>query len=70
MANVHGGNVHHPDTEAIKGRCISTNVCPSAYTGAILSIRIQLQYTIGLTRELYAFCFVLYRYHSTGVLES
>ena len=26
MANVHGGNLHHPDTEAIKGRCISTNL--------------------------------------------
>jgi hypothetical protein len=25
MANVHGGNLHHPDTEAIKGRCIRTN---------------------------------------------
>jgi hypothetical protein len=25
MANVHGGNVHHPDTEAIKGRCIRAN---------------------------------------------
>jgi hypothetical protein len=23
IANVHGGNLHHPDTEAIKGRCIS-----------------------------------------------
>ena len=26
MANVHGGNLHHPDTEAIKGRCIRTNL--------------------------------------------
>ena len=25
MANVHGGNLHHPDTEVIKGRCIRTN---------------------------------------------
>jgi hypothetical protein len=25
MANVQGGNLHHPDTEAIKGRCIRTN---------------------------------------------
>ena len=25
MANVHGENLHHPDTEAIKGRCIRTN---------------------------------------------
>jgi len=25
MAKVHGGNLHHPDTEAIKGRCIRTN---------------------------------------------
>ena len=25
MANVHGGNLHHPDTETIKGRCIRTN---------------------------------------------
>ena len=22
MANVHGGHLHHPDTEAIKGGCI------------------------------------------------
>jgi hypothetical protein len=26
VANVHGGNLHHPDTEAIKGRCIRTNI--------------------------------------------
>jgi hypothetical protein len=26
MANVHGENLHHPDTEAIKGRCIRTNL--------------------------------------------
>jgi hypothetical protein len=26
VANVHGGNLHHPDTEAIKGRCIRTNL--------------------------------------------
>jgi hypothetical protein len=26
MANVHGGNLHHPDTEAIMGRCIRTNL--------------------------------------------
>jgi hypothetical protein len=25
MANVHGGNLHHPDTEASKGRCSRTN---------------------------------------------
>jgi hypothetical protein len=25
MANVHGGNLHHPNTEAIKDRCIRTN---------------------------------------------
>jgi hypothetical protein len=25
MANVHGGNLRHPDTEAIKGRCIRIN---------------------------------------------
>jgi hypothetical protein len=25
MANVHGGNLHHPDTETIKGRCIRAN---------------------------------------------
>jgi hypothetical protein len=25
MAIVHGGNLHHPDTKAIKGRCIRTN---------------------------------------------
>jgi hypothetical protein len=25
MANVHGGNLHPADTEAIKGRCIRTN---------------------------------------------
>jgi hypothetical protein len=25
MANVHGGNLHHPDTKAIKDRCIRTN---------------------------------------------
>ena len=25
MANVHGGNLHHPDTEAIKGKFIRTN---------------------------------------------
>ena len=26
MATVHGGNLHHSDTEAIKGRCIRTNL--------------------------------------------
>jgi hypothetical protein len=25
MDSVHGGNLHHPDTEAITGRCIMTN---------------------------------------------
>ena len=64
MANVHGGNLQHPDTEAIKGRCIRTNFhhyilkcikCPADLTTAVEERNIS-QLDIKLQeRRLYMF---------------